>query len=556
MISRFCIDHPIFASVLSIIITLAGFAALKALPIEQYPNIVPPQIQVTATYTGADAQTVSDAVAAPLEAQINGVEDMIYMYSQNSCTGNYTLTIFFNIGSDADKALFNVQNRVNLAQSQLPMQVQRTGITVQKQSPNILMIVALDSPDGRYDDIYTSNYATINVMDSILRMEGVANANIIGARDYSMRIWLRPDKMSQLGLTTSDVVYAVNEQSADYPIGRFGAPPNAYPVQLTLPVTTQGRLETPEQFDNIIIRANPDASTVLIKDIGHTELGAQNYDVNGVLDMKPTAMIAIYQQFGANALDVADRVRKKMEEMKKTFPIGLEYSIPYDTTRFIEASISEVSHTIFEAAFLVVIVVLVFLQNWRATLVPVIAMLVSIVGTFAGMYVLGFSLNTLTLFGLVLAVGIVVDDAIVVIENVERNMRQFGYTANEAAKRAMDEVTGPVIAIVLVLCAVFIPVAMLGGIAGQLYKQFAITISISVVFSGFVALTLSPALAALLLKHETKPSRFANWFNTNFDRVTNYYVKGATWMIHHATFGLILFAALLCCLGISYAPVF
>jgi hydrophobe/amphiphile efflux-1 (HAE1) family protein len=449
-------------------------------------------------------------------------------------------------------AQINVQNRVNMALPRLPQEVQRIGVTVQKQTPTILMIIAMQSPDGRYDEVFTSNYATINVVDELLRLEGISNVSIIGARDYSMRIWLRPDKLAQLSMTTGDIVSAVHEQNSQYAVGRIGQPPTSQPVSLSFPVTALGRLDTPEEFDNIILRAEPDGSFVQLKDVGHTELGAQNYDVNGGLDGKPTTLIAIYQQYGANALDVAARVKTRMKELEKNFPAGIIYSVPYDTTKYIHASISEVASTIFEAAFLVVIIVFVFLQSFRATLIPVIAMLVSIVGTFAGMYLLGYSLNTLTLFGLVLAIGIVVDDAIVVIENVERNMRQFGYSGVEAAKRAMDEVTGPVIAIVFVLCAVFIPVAFLGGIAGQLYKQFAITISISVVFSGIVALTLSPALAALILKHEAKPSRFAVWFNRNFDKLTAYYMKGTTWLIHRQYFGMGIFVALLCLLGFLF----
>lgn len=548
MISRFFIERPIFASVISIIITLAGLVALKALPIEQYPNIVPPQIQVTAQYTGASAKTVADTVAAPLEQQINGVEDMIYMYSQNANNGYMQLNVFFNIGSSADKAQINVQNRVSQVLSQLPEEVQKSGVTIQKQTPTILLIVAIHAEKGRYSQIYTSNYATINVLTELQRLPGVSNATIINARDYSMRVWLRPDKMAQLALTTSDVVGAVNDQNANYAIGRLGQQPNPQPVPLTLPVTSLGQLQTPEEFDNIVLRADQDGSFVLIKDIGHTELGAQNYDVNGKLDGKDTTMIAIYQQFGANALDIAASVNETMKRLEKNFPAGITWSVPYDTTRFIHASITEVAHTIFEAAGLVVLVVLVFLQKWRATLVPVVAMLVSIVGTFSGMYLLGFSLNTLTLFGLVLAIGIVVDDAIVVIENVERNMRELGLGAKEAAQKAMDEVTGPVIAIMFVLCAVFIPVAFLGGIAGQLYKQFAITISVSVIFSGIVALTLSPALAAILLKKETKPGRAAEWFNRGFDKFTHFYMVGSTWLIHRIWVGLGLFAIILFCL--------
>ncbi|PJD95268.1 MAG: hydrophobe/amphiphile efflux-1 family RND transporter [Parachlamydia sp.] len=545
MISRFFIDRPIFASVISIIIVLAGLTALRALPVEQYPNITPPQIQVTATYAGADAQTVADAVAAPIEQQVNGVQDMIYMYSQNSSLGNMTLSVFFNIGSDINLAQINVQNRVSMALPQLPESVQHQGVSVQKQTPSILMIVAVDSPDGRYDDIYVSNYSTINILNELLRIPGISNAQIIGARDYSMRIWLRPDKMAQLQITAKDVVDAIKEQNSDYGIGQLGRPPNVNPVQILLPVSSQGRLATPEEFEKIILRAELNGSMVLLKDIGRAELGAQNYDVEGKLNRKTSAMIAIYQEYGANAIDVADRVKAVMEKLSKNFPKGLVYTIPYDTTIFVKASIKEVAMTILEAACLVVLVVLLFLQNLRATLVPVIAMLVSIVGTFAGMYVLGFSLNTLTLFGLVLAIGIVVDDAIVVIENVERNMREFGLSAKEAAGKAMDEVTGPVIAIVFVLCAVFIPVAFLGGIAGQLYKQFAITISISVVFSGLVALTLSPALAAILLKHSDKPSKFTVVFDRIFNTITHYYSKGTGWLIGQTVLGLAIFAGIL-----------
>ncbi len=545
MISHFFIERPIFAFVLSIIITLAGLFALKSLPIEQYPNITPPQIQVSASYAGADASTVAASVAAPIEQQVNGVEDMIYMYSQNSSNGDIALSIFFEIGSNIDMAQVNVQNRVNMALPQLPEEVQRTGVTIKKQTPNILLLVAIQSPDERYDNIFVSNYATINVVDEILRLPGISNATIVNARDYSMRIWLRPDRLAQLGLTTHDVVKAVQAQNNNFTAGLLGYPPTTSATQLTVPMTGLGRLNDPDQFEDIILRANPDGSFIQIKDVGRVELGAASYDVDGSLNNKTTAMIAIYQQFGANALDVAQEVKNTMKRLSKSFPEGLEYSVPYDTTDFITASIHEVTMTIFEAAVLVSLVVLIFLQNLRATLVPIIAMVVSIVGTFAGMYLLGFSLNTLTLFGMVLAIGIVVDDAIVVIENVERNMRELLLPPKEAAHKAMEEVSGPVVAIVFVLCAVFIPVAFLGGIAGQLYKQFAITISVSVVISGFVALTLSPALAALILKPHTTPSRFAVWFNKGFDWFTNGYVHIAKWILHHAWVGLLLFASVI-----------
>lgn len=541
MISRFFLNRPIFAAVISILITLVGLLALSELPIEQYPNITPPQIQVTTSYPGASAQIVADTVAAPLEDQINGVEDMIYMYSENSATGDLALSVYFDIGSDPDTALNNVQDRVNLALSELPEEAQREGVTVKKETPTILLMITVQSPDGRYDEVFTSNYATINIADEILRLRGVSDAKLINARDYSIRIWLRPDKMAQLGITTTDIITAIKEQSADYPIGELGQAPNKIPVALTLSVTALGRMNKPEQFENIILRATPDGSTVLVKDIGRVELGAQDYSVNGEMNGKSAALIAVYQEYGANALDVAAEIKQTMQKLSKRFPPGLTYSIPYDTTIFIKNSIKEVEHTLYQAAVLVALVVFVFLHSLRATLIPVIAMIVSIIGTFAGMHLLGFSLNTLTLFGLVLAIGIVVDDAIVVVENVDRNIREKGLGAKEAALKAMQEVSSPIIAIVFVLCSVFIPVAFLGGIAGQLYKQFAITISISVVFSGFVALTLSPVLAALLLKKRPKPNKVADGFNACLEKCTSTYSRGATWLIDRPVFGMGIF---------------
>lgn len=527
--------------VISILIILVGVAALSKLPIEQYPNITPPQIQVTTSYPGASAQILSDSVAAPLENQINGVEDMIYMYSQNAATGNLALSVYFNIGADPDLALNNTQDRVDLALAELPDVVQREGVTVKKQTPTILLLIAVQCPDGRYDDIFVSNYSTINIADQLLRLPGVSNAQIINARNYAMRIWLRSDKMAQLGITTSDVSNAVQEQSKDYPIGLLGNPPMPKPVPLTLPVTALNRLNTPEEFDNIILRAMPDGSTVRIKDVGHTDLGAQDYSVNGEMNGQNASLIAVYQEYGANALTVAAEVKKTMEKLSQRFPAGLTYAIPYDTTTFIKVSIKEVEKTLYEAAFLVALVVFIFLQNLRATIIPVIAMIVSIVGTFAGMHLLGFSLNTLTLFGLVLAIGIVVDDAIVVVENVERNIREHGLGAKEAAFKAMEEVAGPVIAIVCVLCAVFIPVAFLGGIAGGLYKQFAITLSISVVISGFVALTLSPVLAAILLKKPAKQTKAGALFNKSLAKCTHGYTKCAGWLIDNWIVGTVVF---------------
>ncbi len=552
MISRFFIDHPIFASVLSILITFAGLTAIRNLPVEQYPNITPPLIQVTATYNGANADTMASDVASPLEQQILGVEDMIYMYSQNASTGNMTLDIYFAIGSDANMDQVNVLNRVNQAMSQLPEEVQREGIAIQKQTPTILLIVALQSPQGVYDQVFTSNYASINVVNELDLLPGISTISIVGERDYSMRIWLRPDLMAQLGITTNDIVNAVQEQNADFGIGQLGQAPNVRPVTLTVPMSTQGRLSTPEEFENIILRADLDGQMVLLKDVAKIDLGAQDYTVDGQLDGVPTTLIAVYQEYGANALQVAESVHKAMERISKNFPKGLTYTIPYDTTLFIKSSIKEVFRTLVEAALLVICVVFLFLQKWRATLIPVLAMIVSIVGSFAGLYLLGFSINTLTLFGMVLAIGIVVDDAIVVVENVERNLREFKLAPKEAARKAMDEVTNPVIAIVFVLCSVFIPVAFLGGIAGQLYKQFAVTIAIAVFISGFVALTLSPSIAALVLKPQEGERKWALWFNKGLAKVTDLYGKMATWLIQKSSLGLIMFGAILALLAFFF----
>lgn len=541
---RFFIERPIFSSVISIVIVLIGLLALYALPVEQYPNITPPLIQVSATYTGANAETMSDTVAAPLEQQINGTENMIYMSSQNSATGSTVISVFFDIGSNIDQAQINVQNAVNLAMPQLPEEVKRMGVVVNKQTPNILMIIAVQSPNERFDDIFISNYSTLNIVDELKRIKGMSAVNIVGARDYSMRIWLRPDRMAQLGLTTTDIVNAIREQNALFAVGQVGRAPNANHVDLTLSVTTLGRLTEPEQFENIVLRANTDGSMILLKDVGRVELGAQSYDVNGMLDGKSTVLIACYQQYGANALQVGQEVKDTMERLARGFPKGIEYTVPYDTTRFVKMSITEVAKTFFEAVVLVIIVVWVFLQNFRATLIPILAIAVSIIGAFSGMYAMGFSLNTLTLFGLVLAIGIVVDDAIVVIENIERIMKEQNLSAREAAVIAMEEVTGPVIATTLVLCAVFIPVAFMGGIAGQLYRQFAITIAISVIVSSIVALTLSPSIAALILRKEEHSPRWAILFNKVFGKFTEIYIAGATWLIHRRAISLGIVGAL------------
>jgi multidrug efflux pump len=546
-ISRFCIDRPIFASVISIIITLGGALSMLSLPIAQYPDITPPQITISANYPGATADVVANNVAAPIEQQVNGADNMIYMNSSSSSTGNFTLNVFFQIGTNPELAQVDVQNRVNLALPQLPQSVQAQGIQVQKKSSAFMMVIAIYSPADRYDPTYIANYANIYVLDALKRVPGANQSSIFGTPDYAMRIWLKPDRMAQLGVTASDVQRAVSNQNQQFAVGSIGQSPTGTPVEQSFAVTTTGRLSDPAEFENIIIRAaSSDAAIVRLRDIGRAQLGQKDYSIRSKFQGKPATIIAVYQQPGANALDVSKQVRATLEQMKKSFPEGMDYSIAMDTTEFTRASISDVIHTFFEALVLVVIVVYVFLQSFRATLIPVIAVPVSILGTFMGMLALGFSINMLTLFGMVLAIGIVVDDAIVVVENVERNMNVHKLSPKDAAKRAMDEVSGPVVAIVLVLCAVFVPVAFLGGITGQLYKQFAITIAISVVFSGVVALTLSPALAALLLKpghHEKKG--FFRWFDNAFGRMTSGYTRMVRLAIKRFVVALLLFAGMI-----------
>ncbi|MBS0341802.1 MAG: efflux RND transporter permease subunit, partial [Proteobacteria bacterium] len=535
--AHFFIDRPIFASVISIILVIAGGVAMLNLPIAQFPEITPPQISVTATYPGASAEVVAQNVAAPIEQQVNGADYMMYMNSTSSSTGNMTLSVFFEIGTDPSLAQVDVQNRVNLALPTLPSAVSQQGVSVAKKSQAFMMIVAIYSPDGGLDPTYVANYANINVLDNIKRIPGANQSSIFGAPDYAMRLWLKPDRMASLGLTATDVQNAVAQQNQQFAAGRLGASPTAAPVQQTFPVATSGRMTEPSEFENIILRASQQGTgaIVRVKDIGRAELGAKDYSIRSKYNGKTATLIAIYQQPGANALQVATDVRKSLEQMKKTFPPGLDYDIALDTTEFVKESINEVVHTFFEAVVLVVLVVFLFLQSFRATIVPILAVPVSIIGAFIGMTAMGFSINMLTLFGMILAIGIVVDDAIVVVENVERNMNEFGLDPKTAAKRAMDEVSGPVVAIVLVLCAVFIPVAFLSGITGQLYKQFAVTIAVSVVLSGLVALTLSPALAAILLKphkegaHEKKG--FFGWFNRNFDKLTNSYGRSTQLVI-------------------------
>ncbi|GAB4508000.1 MAG: efflux RND transporter permease subunit [Sulfuricaulis sp.] len=542
MFSRFFIDRPILAAVLSIFIVIAGLAAMRILPIAQYPEIAPPVVTVRAIYPGASAEVIEQTVAAPLENQINGVENMIYMSSNSGSSGVVEIQVTFDIGTDVDQAALNVNNRVKQAEPRLPEEVRRQGVTVEKGSSSFLQVLAFYSPDGRYDNLYISNYITLNVLDALKRVPGTTNVQIFGAKDYAMRIWIKPDRLTQLRLTPNDLIRALNEQNAQFAAGKIGQSPTGGPQELVYTITTKGRLSEVREFENIIVRANPDGSTLRLKDVARIELGSKDYDFIGRVNGKQATLVGIFLQPGANALEVADDVTKTVAELTQRFPDGIEHSVVYDTTRFVKVSIREVVKTLAEAMALVFLVVFLFLQNWRATLIPFAAVPVSLIGTFAGLYLLGYSINTLTLFGMVLSIGIVVDDAIVVLENIERIMHEERAAVRDAAIKAMNEVSSPIIAIVLVLCAVFVPIAFLGGLTGELYRQFAVTIAIAVVISGFVALTLTPSLCVWILKHEHKvPNRFFNWFNDWFHRVTGRYADGVAWIIRRGAIGLALF---------------
>jgi HAE1 family hydrophobic/amphiphilic exporter-1/multidrug efflux pump len=544
--SRFFIDRPIFAAVLSSFLVLAGLAAMRSLPIAQYPEIAPPVVTVRAIYPGASAQTLEQTVAAPLENQLTGVEDMIFMSSNAGSNGLLELQITFEIGSDADKAALNVNNRVKQAEARLPEEVRRQGVTVEKGSSSFLFVYGFYSPDGRFDDLYTSNYVTLNVLDALKRVPGTTNVQIFGAKDYAMRIWLKPDRLTQLELTPEDVARAIAEQNAQFAAGKVGQTPSGSQQQLVYTITTKGRLADPKEFEQIIVRAVPGGATVRLKDIARVELGSKDYEFIGRVNGKPATLVGIFLQPGANALEVADRCNAVMEDLAKRFPEGLTYKNVYDTTRFVKVSIREVVKTLVEAMILVFLVVFLFLQNWRATLIPFAAVPVSLIGTFAGLFMLGYSINTLTLFGMVLSIGIVVDDAIVVLENIERIMHEEGLSAREAAIKAMSEVTGPVVAIVLVLCSVFVPVAFLGGLTGELYRQFAVTITIAVILSGMIALTLTPSLCVVLFRNRKRhePMAFFRWFNAWFARVTVRYANGVGWMLRRGLIGMLLFGGM------------
>jgi hydrophobe/amphiphile efflux-1 (HAE1) family protein len=540
--SRFFIERPIFASVIAIIITLAGLVAWSVLPIAQYPEIAPPTVTITATLPGASAETVSRTVAAPIEEQLSGVEGLLYFQSTSSSNGTLTITCTFDVGTEVNNAAIQVNNRVQIAIPRLPDDVKRTGVVVQKRSLDILMFVAVTSTDPRYDTLYLSNFMTVNALDALKRVPGVADASIFGARDYSMRIWLRPDKMAQLGITATDVANAIRAQNNQYAAGKIGQDPAPDDQSFTYTVTAQGRLVQPEEYGNIVLRASGPGGVLRVKDVARIELGAVGYDAYTTVDGKPTIGTAVFLQSGANALNVAKSVRKAMDEIAKGFPAGVSYIIPFDTTRFVQASIGEVVQTLFIAALLVLAVVFIFLQSWRATLIPFVAVPIALIGAFAGLYAFGFSINTLTLFAIVLATGIVVDDAIVVLENVERLMAEKGLSPKEAAIQSMREVTGAIIAIELVLCSVFVPVAFLGGLAGRLYQQFAVTVATAVVISGVVALTLTPALCALLLRPSHRESRLFRPFNRGFAATVSLYTATVRWVARHAAISLGIFA--------------
>ena len=539
--TRFFITRPIFASVLSIIIVLAGLASAMQLPVAQYPQIAPPTVLVTATFPGASAETMAKTVAAPIEEELSGIENLLYFSSSADSSGTLTITATFEVGTDIDQATFNVSNRVNIALPRLPDDVRRTGLVVQKRSNDILIVVMLISDKVKHDTLYLSNYATLNVLDELKRIKGVGDATIFGGQDYSMRIWLRPDRMAQLGVTTSDIASAIRSQNAQYASGKIGQEPAPADQQLAYTVVAKGRLLEPEQFGNIVIRASGPRGVLYLKDVARIELGAQSYNVRTTLNGQPGTGIPIFLQNGANALDTANAIKTKMDELKQRFPEGMDYVVPYDTSLFVKASIWEVIKTLGEAMVLIMLVVYLFLQSWRATLIPMIAVPISLIGTFAGLWVFGFSINTLTLFAMVLSIGTVVDDAIIVLENIERLMEEEKLSPIKAAIKAMEQVSGAIVAIVLVLCAVFVPVAFLGGIAGELYRQFAVTVAVAVVISGVVALTLTPALCAILLKKTHGESAFFKAFNRGFHNFTEFYTRTVELTIRHKITGTLVF---------------
>ncbi|VFR16209.1 RND efflux system, inner membrane transporter CmeB [plant metagenome] len=564
--ARFFVDRPIFAAVLSIIIFVVGLIAIPILPVSEYPEVVPPSVQVRATYPGANPREIADTVAAPLEEAITGVEDMLYMKSIAGSDGVLVLTVTFRPGTDPDDAQVKVQNRVAQAEARLPEAVRRQGVVTAKQSPNITLVVQLRSPDGRYDALYLRNYAVLHVRDELARIEGVGDAQLFGSGDYSMRLWLDPEKIAALGMTAGDVVAAVREQNVQVSAGQLGAPPNPAGSDFLLSINAQGRLVTEEEFGDVIIKTGAQGQVTRLRDVARVELGASDYSLMALLNNEQAVAIPVFEAPGANAIDVSDKVRAKMAELSQRFPDGVEWSVEYDPTVFVRESIKSVITTLLEAVLLVVLVVILFLQTWRASIIPLLAVPVSVVGTFAVLLMLGFSVNTLTLFGLVLAIGIVVDDAIVVVENVERNIAE-GLAPLAAAHQAMKEVSGPIIAIALVLCSVFVPMAFLSGVTGQFYKQFAVTIAISTVISAINSLTLSPALAARLLRPHGAPpdlptrilDRGLGWlfrpFNRFFQRSAEGYGNSVSRILGRRGAVFLVYVALLVVTGVVFKAV-
>ncbi len=566
--SQFFISRPIFAAVLSLLVLIGGAISLFQLPISEYPEVVPPTVVVRANFPGANPKVIGETVASPLEQAIVGVEGMLYMSSQATNDGKLTLTITFALGTDLDNAQVQVQNRVTRTMPTLPTEVQRLGVTVDKASPDLTMVVHLTSPDNRYDMLYLSNYAALNVKDELARLDGVGDVQLFGMGNYSLRVWLDPNKVASRNLTATDVVNAIREQNRQVAAGALGAPPSDGGNSFQLSINTQGRLVTEEEFENIIIRAGDDGEITRLKDIARIELGSNQYALRSLLNNQPAVAIPVFQRPGSNAIEISDAVRERMAELKQNFPQGMDYEIVYDPTIFVRGSIEAVVHTLLEAIVLVVLVVILFLQTWRASIIPLAAVPVSLIGTFAVMHLFGFSLNALSLFGLVLAIGIVVDDAIVVVENVERNIG-LGKSPVEATRQAMKEVTGPIVATALVLCAVFVPTAFISGLTGQFYQQFALTIAISTVISAFNSLTLSPALAAVLLKdHHAPKDRFSRvldrlfggWlfgpFNRFFDRAGKGYVGTVRRVLRGSSIAMLVYGGLLVLgyLGFSSTP--
>lgn len=558
---RFFVSRPIFAIVIAIITTIVGFISYTQLPIEQYPEIAPPSIVVRASYPGADAETIAATVATPLEQEINGVEDMLYLSSYSTADGSMSLSITFELGTDLDAAQVLVQNRVAIAEPRLPEEVRALGVTTTKSSPDLMMVVHMLSPDESFDQLYVSNYARARIRDRLVRLDGVGDLLIFGEREFSARVWLDPDRLASLGLTAGDVVAALREQNVQVSGGSLGAPPNHTDSAFQVTITTQGRLESPREFGRVIVKASDDGRVVRVSDVARVEIGARSYVNNSYLNNKPAVALGIFQRPGSNALASADEIIAVMDELAEDFPAGLEYRVVYNPTEFIAASVEAVYHTLFEAVLLVVVVILVFLQSWRTAIIPLLAIPVSLIGTFAVMFALGYTLNLLTLFGLILAIGIVVDDAIVVVENVERNIAN-GMSPRQASARTMDEVQAAIIGTSLVLIAVFVPAALVPGITGQFYQQFAVTISVATVISTINSLSLSPAMAASILKpHSEAPSKnpltrlttqLAAGFNHGFDKLTAWYARVVTFLVGSTKMLVVSFVVFAGLLGSTY----